>query len=79
MSLLARLVPQSSRCVLRAPLSTSALVRDVATPAKLGASESRDVAKEQADRNRLAVEAEVVNDAPRKFSTVFEYPELTIL
>lgn len=79
MSLLARLVPQSSRCVLRAPLSTSALVRDVATPAKLGASESRDVAKEQADRNRLAVEAEVVNDAPRMFSTAFECPELTIL
>lgn len=49
-----------------ASLSTSAVRLDVQTPASIGTTKQRDIAKEQQERNDLAVEAEVVNDAPRE-------------
>lgn len=47
-------------------ISTSSILRDAAAPAKLDQTESRNLVKEQLERQTEPVMADVVNDAPRE-------------
>ena len=48
-------------------LSTSAILREASTPVKVDPSQTRDIVKEQHERQSDAVVADVVNDAPRAY------------
>lgn len=61
---LARLAPPAQG--FRA-LSTSAILRDASTPVKVDPSQTRDIVKEQHERQSDAVVADVINDAPRAY------------
>lgn len=51
-------------------LSTSAILREAQAPAKLDNLESRNLVKEQLDRQTNPVIADVVSDAPSKCDVV---------
>lgn len=62
---LPRLLPRPQSSIRT--LSTTATLRDASSPAKVVSEESRDIIKEQHERQSNAVVADVVNDAPCAF------------